>query len=341
MKYLSILIMLMILVSCGANENGVCALDAQCTADKQAAEAPAADFVVRGSVSPAFELTVNGESYSDIEDYFTKESARLPDKVTDAGYEGYKVRFDAAIGYSDLTNGMTVFISGKEKRGFQTKTLIAKNDTFAAKLPVEAAGDTYQIKASKRISVILTKGTEVKKFCYNFAAVDLEVPYEMIDRPIILSNFKSTLTSYECKQDAGSDSLRVPETSNAPAEYTSVPKTTAKIKIYDNLRDLLTLGMKYNDFGTEFAKTGVKMTDSSSSLWTGTGDKLITIVTFKYLDGDGMCDDHTHSYTDSKNCVIILNSKSKVIFQSGIRIEYLNSNSDSWPSFEDAVKLTK
>ena len=326
----SLIALTMILASCGTNENDACSLGIKCAADKQATEATT-DFVVRGSVSPAFELTVNGESYSDIEDYFTQESARLPDKVVDSGYEGYKVRFDAAIGFNDLTQGMTVYISSKEKRGYQTKTLIAKNDTFAAKLPKEAAGDTYQIKANKRISVILTKGLEVKKFCYNFAAVDLEVAYEVIDKPIILSNFKSSLTTYECKQDVGSDSLKIPDNSTSPAEYTTVPKTTAKVIIYDSIRDMLSLGVNFSTFAIEFSKLGSAMTRTQNSGWTMYGEKFITKFTYDYLEGSGLC--------ESESCLIVVDSKNKVIFQSGVRIEYLNSSSDSWPTFEDAVKM--
>jgi hypothetical protein len=337
---------LVFLVSCGTGE-GTCGLDAECAAQKQAQKDAAAgmvqDFVIRGSVNSAFALTVDGQDYDDIESYFTAESARLPSKVKDAGYEGYTVRFDAAIGFNDLTQGMTVYIAGKEKRGYQTKTLIAKNDTFAAKLPAEAAGDVYQIKANKRIGIILTKGSEIKKFCYNFAAVDLEVPYEMVDDPIILSNFKSSLTTYECQQDAGSDSLKVPENSDKPTEYTTTKATTAKVFIHDSLRNQIKPGMTVLALNYILGDIDYKTGDP------GIHDRPVgemhasegyQVVGFNYHETSGICEAEVSTSIATGDCYYIYDWSKTIIYQQGIRLEYL-APGESWPSLEEAKAIAK
>lgn len=319
------LFLLMFLTACGSDKDSFCELNTECSALKasEKALAEAQDFVIRGSVNSAFALTVDGKDYSDIEEYFTAESGNLQDKVSDAGYKGYKVRFDAAIGFNDLTQGMTVYIAAKEKRGYQTKTLIAKNDTFAAKLPKEASGDVYQIKANKRISLILTKGNEIKKFCYNFAAVDLEVPYEAVDSPIILSSFKTSLTTYECQQDAGSDSLKVPENSDKPSKHTET-EPSEKVVIYDELRDILTPGLSLQDFNTKLSEVISKYGIKDLYPDTNMGE-----IYFKYSKTGGLCE--TDLPNTDQDCALVIggNGRATIENQANIRIEYLSPEA-SW-----------
>lgn len=311
MKAIKEIMILGVLVGCGTNsKEDRCAILKECEAMSGANIS--SDFVIRGSVNSAFSLTVDGQEYGDIEEYFTAESYRLDKKVAAAGYEGYTARFDAAIGFNDLTQGMTVYIAGKDKRGYQTKTLIAKNDTFAAKLPKEAAGDTYQIRANKRISVILTKGSENKKFCYNFAAIDLEVPYEEIDSPVILSSFKSTLTSYECKQDEGSESIKLPANSDKPIDYSAPTQKTTKVKIYDNLRNLIAPDLSWDELSIELSQAN----QTGEEHWF---DKYAHHIDFKYKSGDGLCEADAESGADC----YLLTQDGKIVYQSGIRVEYL------------------
>lgn len=168
-------------------------------------------FLIEGSVVGAFEVEVDGIAYADIEDFYAQESARLPEKIESLGYEGYEVTFEAEIGYTDLTRGMTVFLAPEENRGYAAKTHVKSDDTFQFKLPNEAAGDVYRVKAVKRISVLISSESEQRRFCYNFAAVERDISYEDIDKPIVLTSFETRITDYKCEMaDRLNDGLVIP-----------------------------------------------------------------------------------------------------------------------------------
>jgi len=243
-----ITVLVLFLVSCGSfhNEPGSCTDadgDGKDTAkdcfeakklEREAAEKAAAKAVIdaqmltiKGSVSPAFEVVVDGTPYSDMEDYFSWLNDALPDLVADAGYVGFNVKLKASIGYQDLTNGMSVFIQGDGDRGYQGKTTLDQAGNFAATFPPDGAG-SYKIKATKRISVVLTKPSEVKTLCYNFNAVDLRVPFAQADKPLILKSFTSSLTSYACDSTESNQGFQVPAgPKTATATSTSTVTSTA------------------------------------------------------------------------------------------------------------------
>ncbi len=167
----------------------------------------------RGFVAKAFELEVDGETYLDMEDFYTKELARLPAKVRDAGYDPeYDVQFDAQLGLSDLWLGMTVYMSTAASSGYLGETEVMSDGQFSVALPVDAVNDIYRVRANKRINVILTRGSEKRKICYNFSALDLSVPFTERSKPIILNKFSTALTSYECQTLPRGDGLAIPTT---------------------------------------------------------------------------------------------------------------------------------
>lgn len=225
-----ITVLVLFLTGCGSfhNEPGSCTDadgDGKDTArdcfeakkiEREAAEKAAAKAVVdaqvltiKGGVSPAFEVVVDGTSYADMEEYYSWLNDALPGLVADAGYAGYNVQLKASIGYQDLTHGMSVFIQGDGDRGYQGKTTLDQSGNFTATFPPDGAG-SYKIKATKRISVVLTKASAVKTLCYNFNAVDLRVPFAQADKPLILKSFTSSLTSYACDSTESNRGFQVP-----------------------------------------------------------------------------------------------------------------------------------
>lgn len=151
-----------------------------------------------GYVASAFSLSVDGVDYFDMEDFYTTELANLPDKVAAAGYEGYEVQFDAQIGLSDLWHNMAVYVAPEQDTGYQGSAYVEQSGQFTVDLPVEADGSFYKVRANKRINVILRRDSEVLTFCYNFSAIEKSVLLSSTEHPIILDNFTTHLTSYEC-----------------------------------------------------------------------------------------------------------------------------------------------
>lgn len=155
---------------------------------------------ITGSISGAFDVVVDGQHYSDIEAYYTAEVDRLATRVAKAGYEDYKAEFDAKLGSKDLTQGMTVFMIVSNGRGEAGKAYVGYDDTFFFRLPSATEDGSYRIKAVKRVSIVLTKDKEVKRFCFNFSALGQTEIIERKSEPVILSTFESSVTKYACSQ---------------------------------------------------------------------------------------------------------------------------------------------
>jgi hypothetical protein len=157
-----------------------------------------------GYVLNAFNVTVDGEAYADLEDFYTKEVSRLPEKAKEAGFdETYTVEFD-------LWLNMQVYLAPEEKQGFQGSAQIDSNGKFAISLPEEALDRTYRVRANKRISVVISKDSEIHKSCYNFSAIEKSIPFSRETRPIVLDTFGTTLTAYDCEAEADTG-IQIPE----------------------------------------------------------------------------------------------------------------------------------
>lgn len=65
-------------------------------------------------------------------------------------------------------------------------------------VPKAANDNDFRIRAVKRISLNITKGKETKTFCYNFSAKENAVHFSELENPVILNNFVTDITSYEC-----------------------------------------------------------------------------------------------------------------------------------------------
>jgi len=166
---------------------------------------------VSGYVLNAFEVTVDGESYVDLEDFYTRELPRLGERVRDAGFdESWEVSFAADVGFSDLWSNMTVYVATTEDRGFQARTWVDSAGGFSAEFPAEARTNTFRIRAIKRLRLLLQKDDEQRIVCYNFSAIEKAVPFAESDKPVVLSDFTTQVTAYDCRMDAN-NGLIVPE----------------------------------------------------------------------------------------------------------------------------------
>lgn len=170
-----------------------------------------------GFVGGAFEVTVDGVVYADMEDFYTQEQARLPAKVKQAGYdESWTVRFDAQIGFSDLWRNMTVYLSPVDKFGYQGETRVEDSGHFAITVPASGLNHDYKARANKRIGIMLARGETQRKICYNFSALEKNVPFAGDSMPIVLDAFVSTVTAYDCNNVNSNGGVNVPAADGKP-----------------------------------------------------------------------------------------------------------------------------
>lgn len=163
-----------------------------------------------GYVLNAFEVSVDGEEYLDLEDFYTKELDRLPVKAAEAGFDAsYTITLDAEIGFTDLWLNMDVYVSPVAKHGYQGSSRVNEEGKFAIDLPADAVDEAYRVRANKRIRVLATRGGEIKRFCYNFSAMEKSVPFSDEGKPIILSEFTTSITAYDCVESKSSG-LEIP-----------------------------------------------------------------------------------------------------------------------------------
>lgn len=200
MKSFAALSSILFLMACGREETSK--TDPQAAAsdgNNSGSGSSEAKVTFNGSVVSAFAITVDGVRYEDSEDFYTQEVMRLPSKVAAAGYSGWDATFDAVLGFNDLARDMMVYIAPTEKRGYSGQASVGVDAKFLVELPADANDSSYNVRAVKRVNVLLSKDGVTKRFCYNFSAVDKNVPFNEKDKPIVLDTFVSKMTLYACE----------------------------------------------------------------------------------------------------------------------------------------------
>lgn len=209
------------LISCGDEScpKGEHRVDGQCLTDDNSLSTAKAnkDFEITGAVSGAFKVKVDGDYYDDIEAFYSAEKKRLPKKIAKAGYADYSYELEGNLGLDDLANDMIVFLAPRKNRGYASKSYTFEDGSFLFELPPEAAGDVYRIKAVKRVNLTLQRpdgldqGPDKVRLCYNFAALQQDIKYDAVDKPVVLDTFETSLTEYDCELTEDDDGLELPE----------------------------------------------------------------------------------------------------------------------------------
>ena len=210
MKNFSLIVLFLMVFACGKDELLDFGGSESDEAEEELQAVESSKYIVsktnfRGYVLSAFAVTVDGREYFDMEDFYTQELAALPEKVAEAGYEGYEVQLDAQLGISDLWHKMAVYVAPEDETGYQGTALVGESGEFTVELPNEATGVFYKVRANKRINVILSKEDDLKTFCYNFSAIEKSVLLESSADPIILDDFTTHLTTYKCEPQSMGD----------------------------------------------------------------------------------------------------------------------------------------
>lgn len=208
---LNLIMVYLIITGCGSKpqqncqgQNTIAGVDTTDAADQKCGTEPATpvdtSIEFKGAISGAFMVTVDGQAYNDIEGYYTWLISSLPAQIASLGYAGLTPYLNAQLGFKDLTEGMDVFIAPVSGKGYAGKSMVNFNDQFSFELAATAEGQDYQLRAVKRITLSLKDqdGIEQKRFCFNFSAVDTNVTIAADDLPVVLSDFKSGVTAYDC-----------------------------------------------------------------------------------------------------------------------------------------------
>jgi hypothetical protein len=216
--------------SCGMSPEGLNQSSASSTVPYQDS-ADTDGLFFRGAVVSAFEVVVDGVRYKDMEQFYTAEQGRLSKKFLDAGYPSAShVRFEAELGFLDLWRHMNVFVLAEGNTGYMASGRVESNGSFAIKLPLDAVGDSYRVRANKRIKVKFQTAEVLHTFCYNFSAVQQSVDFESISKPIVLNSFESSLTTYDCPAEEAVSSLKIPpSSSNAELGKIAVGMTKSQV----------------------------------------------------------------------------------------------------------------
>jgi hypothetical protein len=186
-------------------------------------------LAIEGSLTSAFQMTVDGVAYEDSEDFYSTEVLRLPDKAAAAGFAGWQARFEAVLGFSDLARGMTVYVAPIGKTGYSGSASVSMDGKFRVEIPFDGKDSNYNVRAVKRVNIVLSKDKEVRRFCYNFSANLKEISLQEGTLPFILDEFQTRWTLYSCEPGtttASTGGLQLPVGVTPMPDLQNSPSTT-------------------------------------------------------------------------------------------------------------------
>jgi len=277
-----------------------------------------------GSVVSAFQLTVDGRVYQDSEDFYSQEILRLQDKVAEAGYSGWDARFEAVLGFNDLASGMTVYAAPTAKTGYSGQAAVASDGKFRIEFPSNARDESVNVRAVKRVNVVLLRGGEVRKFCYNFSAVEKNVSLKESSLPVLLDSFQTQMTLYSCDSQPSRDGLALPSNNGQVLAGlggvgTNGGGRSALVSYQSAVVDRVGLGESSESVVKKF---GDPYSITRESSWSRYGVPQYDKV-WKYVNFPGN--------TNSFNCLLYFRQQSLVAFDDcpAMRINFAESSQNA------------
>lgn len=242
MKTLLTLLVAMFLVSCGTAPDATTSssVDGKDGKDGKNASEPASGSTdlasgsylsVEGYVSP-IDISVDGKSYKDSEDFYTQELRRLQAQARQQ-YSGYTLTFDAQIGLRNFKVGMYVFLVATADVGVASEAYVDGTGKFAFMVDGKADRNIdYTMRATKRINMQLTKkGEPTISWCYNMFA---QKNVMLNGKPNILRTFVTSVTEYQCEQ---TDGIQLPDAPDYPTEDQAMDEEWSKASKAEAERD--------------------------------------------------------------------------------------------------------
>jgi hypothetical protein len=208
---ITIILASMVMMACGSSPEGytTAAEEQKKQQEKDAANvglsSPTDYLEVSGYVTP-INISVDGKTYRDSEDFYTQELRKLQAQVK-KDYAGYTLSFDAQVGLKNFKTGMYVLLAATADVGVASETYVDGQGKFTFMVDGKTDRNVdYTLRAVKRISLQLTKkGSETISWCYNMYA---EKNVMLDGKSQILRSFVTSVTEYQCEQ---TDGINVPE----------------------------------------------------------------------------------------------------------------------------------
>jgi hypothetical protein len=158
---------------------------------------------LRGGITSAFDLTVDGVAYRDSEDFFTQQVRKLPVQLAAAGNDltDRTVRFTGRMGLADLWKDMVIFVQPISGQGSSGYSAIQANGQFSFLAKGIEPDAQFQIRAVKRIGVEIVKDNAIEKlYCFILSAREQTA---QLNTFVNLNTFDTQLTEYACEANQG------------------------------------------------------------------------------------------------------------------------------------------
>jgi hypothetical protein len=124
---------------------------------------------------------------------------------------------------------MTVYVAPVGKTGYSGKASVSMDGKFRVEIPFDGKDSTYNVRAVKRVNIVLSKDNEVRRFCYNFSANLKEISLQETPLPFILDEFQTRWTLYSSELGttaASTGGLQLPAGVNPMPDLQSSPSRT-------------------------------------------------------------------------------------------------------------------
>jgi len=161
----------------------------------------------------------------------------------------------------------------------------------------------------------------MRKICYNFSAIGQNVPYDQTDLPVILDQFETSLTLYECNQEDNS-SLEIPASEE---ESETVPETApSDEELLPSISPYLT-----NHFTPTMSHYDIHDYSRLVSVYNPGGG---TLGYYLWTFQSGYCESDSNMFGEYDCYYLTLyTGKTRGIYYNNLRFEYLDA-SKKWPA---------
>lgn len=221
------------IAACGREEKQKTG-EASPTVSKVEQEPFTGDVQFSGYVQKAFTIKVNGKSFKDSEDFYTRFIQELV-KPSYKDIAASDVTLEGDYGLDEFGSDSKVYMSSVASDGHLFEGLTDAQSKFTLTVKAEALDETFKARVAVRIGLKIAKaGADWLHYCYILNGSKDSIAVSEKSKPIIFDDFDTELTAYKCDEDGGNDKLIIPDAEKkadpapapAPATTTPAPEST-------------------------------------------------------------------------------------------------------------------
>ncbi len=180
-----------------------------------ASEELPAQVLFSGCVQRAFALKVNGVSFNDSEHFYTRF---IPDLILSKpeyakAFQGAKVEVEGRYGLDTFGANTGVYLSATGGDGHLYQAVTDTQGKFSVTVEPKALNGVFKARVVLRIGLSIRHASgSQERFCYLLHGERSGIRISDSTKPIIFSDFKTQLNTYECEKSKEED-LLIPSTS--------------------------------------------------------------------------------------------------------------------------------